>query len=109
MQKLLSSLILITSCLLLTACSREPQQEDLKHLYENEIKQTNKLASKVMQQQSHVVQLKKFEKIDCNKIAKTKDYLCRAQITLELPFLGEQSSAIELNVTKGENGWVMLD
>ena len=100
---------MITSCLVLTACNREPQQQHLKQLYDNEIKQTNTLASKVMQQQSNIVQLKNFEKIDCHRIEKTPDYRCRVKITLQLPFLGDQSSTVELNVTQGENGWVMLD
>ena len=95
--------------LFLIACSREPNQEELQNLYSHKVQNTNALAEKVMQQKGTVITVKSFEKIDCNKVTDTKDYLCRANVTIHLPFLGDQQNTAEMRVTKGENGWVSLD
>lgn len=93
----------------LTACSREPNQQELQSLYEAQVNETNQLAAKIMQQKGNIIQLKSFEKVDCNKVDKSKDYLCRAKVTVNLPFLGEQQNTAELRVAKAESGWVVVD
>lgn len=109
----MSKLARFTLCIglisLLSACSREPSQEELQSLYDARIQSTNALAEKVTQQKGTIISVKSFEKIDCNKVADTKDYTCRIKATVSLPFLGEQTNTSELRVTKGENGWVSLD
>lgn len=109
MPKWIKIFSVVAVALTLTACSREPNQEELHALYNEKVQSTNALASKIMQQQSNVIQVKSFEKIDCNKVANTKDYSCRFKATVSLPFLGEQTNTAELQVTKGDNGWVILD
>ena len=109
MFKTVSIITLVFSFSLLSGCSREPSQEDLHRLYVEKINQTNRLAEKITQQKGTIITVKSFEKIDCNKVSETKDYLCRANVTVMLPFLGDQKNTAELRVTKGENGWIALD
>lgn len=109
MSKFMRSVSIIILALGVVACSREPNQEELQQLYSAKVNNTNALAEKIMQQKGQIIQIKNFEKIDCNKIADSKDYLCRANISVSLPFLGEQKNTAEMKVTKGENGWVILD
>lgn len=100
---------LIAVSLSLSACTKEPSQEELQTLYTTKVNSTNALAEKIMNQQGSVIQVKQFEKIDCTKIENSKDYLCRVNVTVNLPFLGDQKNTPELRVTKGDNGWIMLD
>lgn len=109
MPKLIRFTILLGVISLLTACSREPNQEELQTLYSAKIQSTNALAEKVTQQKGTIMSVKSFEKIDCAKVTDSKDYLCRIKATVNLPFLGDQTHTSELRVTKGENGWVSLD
>ena len=103
------SFVAVSSLLLLSACSHEPNQQELQNLYERQVQQTNQLASKIMKQQSEIIRVKSFEKIDCHKIKNSPDYNCRANVTVNMPFLGEQNSTAKLQVSKGENGWVVVE
>lgn len=109
MSKSLSLALLATLALLLSACSREPNQQELQQLYEAQVQQTNQLASKIMQHKSEIMRVKSFEKIDCQKTKESKDYHCRANVTVDMPFLGEQTSTAKLQVTRGEQGWIIID
>ncbi len=109
MSKSLSLALITTLAILLSACSREPSQQELQQLYETQVQQTNQLASKIMQHKSEIMRVKSFEKIDCQKVKESKDYHCRANVTVAMPFLGEQTSTAKLQVTRGEQGWVIVD
>ncbi|MCH4247556.1 MAG: hypothetical protein LKF82_06915 [Acinetobacter populi] len=109
MNKKYGVIALVGIALLITACSREPSQQELQTLYQAKVNHTNQLASKIMQQKGDIIEVKSFEKIDCNAIEQSKDYQCRAKVTLSLPFLGEQQNTADLRVSKGENGWVIID
>lgn len=108
MPKIIPIITLLSIAFVLTGCSREPSQEELHTLYNAKVQSTNALAEKIIQQKGTIIQVKAFEKVDCNKITETKDYACRVKATVNLPFLGEQTNTAELKVTKGENGWVIL-
>lgn len=107
-NKLLIALTLCTATLL-TGCSREPSQEELHALYQEQINQTNDLASRIMKQEGEIMKVTRFEKLDCNKVDKTKDLNCRVNVTVEMPFLGAQNNTTDLRVAKSENGWVIVD
>nr|WP_298890089.1 hypothetical protein [uncultured Acinetobacter sp.] len=101
--------IIFMSSLVLTGCSREPSQEELHALYQEQIKQTNELATRIMQQDGEIMKVTRFEKLDCNKVDKSKDLNCRINVTVEMPFLGAQTNTADLRVAKGESGWVLVD
>lgn len=109
MNRYLNVTVLCSLVMLLSACSREPNQQELQSLYAMQVQQTNQLASKLMQHQSEIIRVKSFEKIDCHPIEHSKDYQCRANVTVNMPFLGEQNSTAKLHVAKGEHGWVIVD
>ena len=109
MSKFIRILTIASIALVLSACSREPTQEQLHQLYSEKVNSTNQLAEKLTRQKGTIIQIKNFEKIDCNKVSGSKDYLCRVNVTVNLPFLGDQKNTPELHVAKGENGWIILD
>ncbi len=107
-----SLFLLTTLCITiaLAGCSREPNQQELQTLYEQKVQSTNQLAAKIMQEKaSQIIQVKSFEKIDCTRVKKSKDYDCRSNIVVSLPFLGEQKNTISQRVAKTENGWAIVD
>ena len=109
MKNILSIAIILMTSLVLTGCSREPSQEELHALYQEQINQTNDLASRIMKQEGEIMKVTRFEKLDCNKVDKTKDLNCRVNVTVEMPFLGAQTNTADLRVAKGESGWVLVD
>lgn len=109
MKYMLLITMILMSSLVLTGCSREPSQEELHALYQEQIKQTNDLASRIMKQKGEIMKVTRFEKLDCNKVDKTKDLNCRVNVTVEMPFLGTQSNTADLRVAKGDSGWVLVD
>ena len=109
MKYMLPITIIFMSSLVLTGCSREPSQEELHALYQEQINQTNNLASRIMKQEGEIMKVTRFEKLDCNKVDKTKDLNCRVNVTVEMPFLGAQTNTADLRVAKGESGWVLVD
>ncbi len=109
MKYMLPITIIFMSSLVLTGCSREPSQEELHALYQEQIKQTNELATRIMQQDGEIMKVTRFEKLDCNKVDKSKDLNCRINVTVEMPFLGAQTNTADLRVAKGESGWVLVD
>ena len=109
MKYMLLITMILMSSLVLTGCSREPSQEELHALYQEQINQTNDLASRIMKQEGEIMKVTRFEKLDCNKVDKTKDLNCRVNVTVEMPFLGAQTNTADLRVAKGESGWVLVD
>ena len=109
MKYMLLITMILMSSLVLTGCSREPSQEELHALYQEQINQTNDLASRIMKQEGEIMKVSRFEKLDCNKVDKTKDLNCRINVTVEMPFLGAQTNTADLRVAKGESGWVLVD
>ena len=109
MKYMLPITIFLMSSLVLTGCSREPSQEELHALYQEQINQTNDLAYRIMKQEGEIMKVTRFEKLDCNKVDKTKDLNCRVNVTVEMPFLGAQTNTADLRVAKGESGWVLVD
>ena len=109
MLKIISIISLLTVTTLLSGCSREPTQDELYSLYNEKIQTTNQLAEKITRQKGSIIQIKSFEKIDCQKVADSKDYSCRIKSTVALPYLGDQTSTANIQVTKDDQGWVMLD
>ena len=109
MKYMLQIIIIFMSRLVLTGCSREPSQEELHALYQEQIKQTNELATRIMQQDGEIIKVTQFEKLDCNKVDNSKDLNCRVNVSVEMPFLGTQSNTANLRVTKGSDSWVLID
>ena len=109
MKYMLLITMILMSSLVLTGCSREPSQEELHALYQEQIKQTNELATRIMQQDGEIMKVTQFEKLDCNKVDNSEDLNCRVNVSVEMPFLGTQSNTADLRVAKGESGWVLVD
>lgn len=109
MKYMLLITMILMSSLVLTGCSREPSQEELHALYQEQIKQTNELATRIMQQDGEIMKVTQFEKLDCNKVDNSEDLNCRVNVSVEMPFLGTQSNTADLRVAKGDSGWVLVD
>ena len=103
MKKLVSILCLASSTLLLSACSQEPNQQDLTQAITTVFQQ----ASNNMIQ----IQLISLEKLgSCVKRSDGKTYDCDIKVTSKNSVTGTQVATKKFPFVKSDNGqWVAID
>ena len=92
-------MVLITVAVL-TGCSVEPSEADIKKAIEREFSQGEGMAGGL------APKLHGLKKLGCAKAASNPGYNCDVELDLEAPFIGRQKSALKVRFVKGDDGWV---
>lgn len=103
----------LLSTFLLTACSIQPNGDEIKKAVEDKVKQDNQTVHSItgdMLGKSLEVKLISAEKIgDCIKKTDGKTYECDVRVTIDAPIVGKQTDTKRFNFIKGDSGWVLVN
>ena len=100
---------IITLCMLiplLTACSREPNEQELRHAYERNLAETNAITNRMGSSKMHM-SLQEFKKVSCTKADSKNSYQCKIEVVLNTPLLGVQKQQGEIKANKQGNDWII--
>ncbi len=91
---------------LLTACSREPSEQDLQQAYQKTLQDINAVADRLNQPQMQM-KLQSFKKISCAKTDIKQQYHCKIAVELNTPLLGIQKQEGDVQATRQGDDWTM--
>lgn len=105
-------ILILATTTLLTGCSREPSESDIKTAYTNEVEQTNSLTRK-FGGEALAIKVNDLKKLSCKETSMKDHYLCQVDIDSTLPIIGRHEQKTELNLAKddtsnGKKEWVIL-
>lgn len=120
-MRLFLTIISLTTAILLTGCSREPTEPELRQAYEESLAEANQLAVKIGGDRMKIG-LQDFKKLSCERPEasadqknqsqqesnNTKQYRCDIQVKLDLPLVGPSTQNGTMTVVKHDRGWVVL-
>ncbi|TEU28575.1 hypothetical protein [Alkanindiges illinoisensis] len=120
-MRLFLTIISLTTAILLTGCSREPTEPELRQAYEKSLAEANQLAVKIGGDRMKIG-LQDFKKLSCEQPEasanqnnqsqqesnNTKQYRCDIQVKLDLPLVGPSTQNGTMTVVKHDRGWVVL-
>lgn len=97
---------------LLTGCSREPSEADIRAAYLDNLSAVQSQMGQLTALTGGALGDLQINLVDLRKLSCEEDgkaYRCTTQVTLEVPLLGEQRKTEEITLMKSDSGWVMLD
>lgn len=120
-MRLFLTIIGLTTAMLLTGCSREPTESELRQAYAESLAQTNQVAVKIAGDRMKI-DLQDFKKLSCQQpgpsadaqgasqssASQQKQYQCDIQVKLDLPLVGVSTQNGKMTVVKHDRGWVVL-
>ena len=120
-MRLFLTIISLTTAILLTGCSHEPTEPELRQAYEESLAEANQLAVKIGGDRMKIG-LQDFKKLSCEQPEasanqnnqsqqesnNTKQYRCDIQVKLDLPLVGPSTQNGSMTVVKHDRGWVVL-
>lgn len=92
---------------LVAACSREPSEPSLQQLYEQSLAKTNAFTTQLGGKNLHI-QLKSFKKLGCTDTSEKRQYVCKIEVNLDVPIIGNQTQQGEITVQKLQGDWVII-
>lgn len=92
---------------LLTGCSSEPSEADLKAVVQTQYDSLNGLGNMFGMKQG-IASLKSVEKVTCNGI-REKVYRCDLVVFGTNPITGDDKRVVSLLLMKTKDGWVELE
>lgn len=92
---------------LVAACSREPSEPSLQQLYEQSLAKTNAVTTQLGGKNLRI-QLKSFKKIACTDSVEKGQYLCKIEVNLDMPIIGNQTQQGEITVQKQQGEWMII-
>ena len=115
----------LSTAILLSGCSREPSEPELRQAYEQSLAEANQLAVRIGGDRMKIG-LQDFKKLSCEASnqstpaqtshqEKQQDntnlphqYHCDIQVKLDLPLVGASTQNGTMTVVKHDRGWVVL-
>lgn len=111
--------MIITTCLLLAACTKEPTQENIQKAVAvefGEAKNTLPVADALLGQDNLMSQAMTFKLVeskkmgDCIKKDDDKTFTCDVNIVIENPLLGKQGKTLKIDFMKADDGsWLVVN
>ena len=89
--------------LLLSACSGEPSEGDMRAAVEKEVVEANKATA--MLGADMKTKLHSFKKVGC-KADGDNAYRCDVEMDMEAPLVGRKKVVAPMRFVKGSDGWV---
>lgn len=109
----LSSLALL-GALLLTGCSNQPSETEIRAAIEQNLSSINNAVSGLADltganAESLQAKVSDVKKISCKKVPKTASptYECEVQVSMQLPIIGQQSGTDLVTLSKTSSGWIV--
>ena len=105
-------ILVLATTVLLTGCSREPSESDIKTAYTNEVEHTNALTRK-FGGDAMTIKVNDLKKLSCKETSTKDHYQCQVDIDSTLPLIGKHQQKTALTLAKGDTGngkqdWVVL-
>ncbi len=105
-------ILVLATTVLLTGCSREPSESDIKTAYTNEVEHTNNLTRK-FGGEAMTIKVNDLKKLSCKETSRKDHYQCQVDIDSTLPLIGKHQQKTALTLAKGDTGngkqdWVVL-
>lgn len=115
----------LSTAILLSGCSREPSEPELRQAYEQSLAEANQLAVRIGGDRMKIG-LQDFKKLSCepsdqsahaqtSNQEKQQDnaglphqYRCDIQVKLDLPLVGASTQNGNMTVVKHDRGWAVL-
>ena len=88
---------------LLSACSGEPSEGDMRAALDKEVAEANKVTASLRADKKTT--LHSFKKVGC-KADGDKAFRCDVEMDLEAPLVGRKKVVAPLRFVKGSDGWV---
>lgn len=104
MHLTLPALPLLTSALLLTACSGEPSSSDIEKVLQSGFAQFNTQMT-TFAGRGAKVEVHSIKKLGC-KSDGSNAYVCDVEVDVTNPMTGRSKSVAPLRLVKGSDGWV---
>ncbi|RYY79383.1 MAG: hypothetical protein EOO69_06360 [Moraxellaceae bacterium] len=103
------TLITLSTVILLSGCSREPSEPELRQAYEQSLAEANQLAIRIGGDRMKIG-LQDFKKLSCEQPDQNqqKQYRCDIQVKLDLPLVGVSTQNGKMTVVKHDRDWVVL-
>ncbi len=100
---MLRTALVLSSAVLLAACSGEPSESDIRSAVDKNIAETNKAMGDFgVKAESKVHELKK---VGCKEDGKNA-YKCDVDIDFEMPLVGRKKAVVPMRFVKASEGWV---
>jgi outer membrane biogenesis lipoprotein LolB len=97
------AVLLAAALLLLTGCSVEPSEADIKKAFETELSQIKGVQANL------APKLHGLKKLSCTKAEGNPGYNCDVELDVE-NFLGQrQKNAVKVRFVKSDDGWVAIE
>ncbi len=121
-MKFAASLLSISATVLLTACSSEPSDVDIKTAIQRQMDAEQKtrvdaveaiagkeLAGMVVDMtKDMMVELVSTKKLGCKQAKEQAGYNCDVEIALKSKLTGEQKNVVSQRFVKSDTGWVVV-
>jgi hypothetical protein len=103
----ISTVAVLSLSVLLAGCDSEPSSSEIQKAMQDNIDHTNQQARQRFGENGKdmLTTLNKAEKVSCKESEAKGTYLCKVNIDITLPFMGEKQTVAEFKFTKSDGNW----
>lgn len=104
----ISTVAVLSLAVLLTGCDNEPSSLEIQKAMQENIDHTNQQARQRFGENSKdmLTTLNKAEKVSCKESEAKGKYICKVNIDITLPMMGEKQTVAEFEFMKNDGKWL---